>query len=256
MVIEEDELEKLRTKSDRSINIEGFVAPEALDPVYHAGRTYYLVPDGAVGQKPYQLLLQGMEERGVHALAQVVVQQREQLVLLRSMDGVLTMTILNHQMKVKMADSFKDEISEEETSAEELKLTTTLINASMIENFDFSSYTDRYIEKLTELIQLKVDGEEVVQVPDAEEPKIINLMEALKKSVAEAQSAAEAEAVAAATEAVADATEVGDAAAVAPKRKPKAAAGKKQAPSAKTKRDSGASGTGSAASRTRERKAG
>ena len=58
MVIEEDQLEKLRTKSDRSINIEGLVAPEALDPVYHAGRTYYLVPDGAVGQKLYQLLLQ------------------------------------------------------------------------------------------------------------------------------------------------------------------------------------------------------
>ena len=256
VVIEEDELEKLRTKSDRSINIEGFVPPDSLDPVYHAGRTYYLVPDGAVGQKPYQLLLQGMAERGGYALAQVVVQQREQLVLLRSIDGVLAMTILNHQMKVKSADSFKDEISDEETSAEELKLATTLINASMIEDFDFSSYTDRYIEKLTELIQLKVDGEEVVQVADAEEPKIINLMEALKKSVAEAQSAAEAEAAAAATE-------VGDAAAVAaanakaaPKKKPQSGAGKKQAPSAKSKRGTAAGSGSTTTTRTRKRKAG
>ena len=65
VVIEDEELGKLRTKSDHSVNIEGFVAPDALDPVYHAGRTYYLLPDGAVGQKPYRLLVRGMQgERG------------------------------------------------------------------------------------------------------------------------------------------------------------------------------------------------
>ena len=219
VVIEDEELEKLRTKSDHSVNIEGFVAPDALDPVYHAGRTYYLLPDGAVGQKPYRLLVRGMQENGVHALAQVVISQREQLVLLRPMDDMLAMTILNHKKKVKSADRFRDEIEDSECTPEELQLASMLIDASRLNEFDYGSYTDRYIEKLSELIQLKVQGQDVVQAEDVEEPKIINLMEALKQSVAEAQGAAEA--------------------------------GKKQAPSAKTKRSTAAS-----SSRTRKQKVG
>jgi len=219
VVIEDEELEKLRTKSDHSVNIEGFVAPDALDPVYHAGRTYYLLPDGAVGQKPYRLLVRGMQENGVHALAQVVISQREQLVLLRPMEDMLAMTILSHQAKVKPADRFRDEIEDSECTPEELQLASMLINASRLNDFDYGSYTDRYVQKLTELIQLKVQGQDVVQAEDVEEPKIINLMEALKQSVAEAQGAAEA--------------------------------GKKQAPSAKTKRSTAASG-----SRARKQKVG
>jgi DNA end-binding protein Ku len=211
VVIEDEELDKLRTKSDRSVNIEGFVAPDALDPVYHAGRTYYLLPDGPVGQKPYRLLVRGMQENQVHALAQVVISQREQLVLLRPLDDMLAMTILSHKAKVKASDLFQDEIEDSECTPEELQLASMLIDASRLKDFDYGSYTDRYVEKLTELIQLKVQGQDLVQAEDVEEPKIINLMEALKQSVAEAQGAAEA-------------------------------AGKKQAPSAKTKRSTAASG--------------
>jgi DNA end-binding protein Ku len=219
VVIEDEELDKLRTKSDRSVNIEGFVAPDALDPVYHAGRTYYLLPDGPVGQKPYRLLVRGMQESGVHALAQVVISQREQLVLLRPLDDMLAMTILSHKAKVKASDLFQDEIEDSECTPEELQLARMLIDASRLQDFDYGSYTDRYVEKLSELIRLKVEGADVVQAEDVEEPKIINLMEALKQSVAEAQGAA-------------------------------AAAGKKQAPSAKAKRS--AAGT----SRARKQKAG
>ena len=190
VVIEDDELDKLRTKSDRCVNIEGFVAPEEVDPIYHAGRTYYLLPDGAVGQKPYRLLVRGMQENGVNAVAQVVIAQREQLVLLRPLGGILAMTILNHQAKVRSADRYQDEVAGAECSAEELQLASTLINASRIEEFDYGKYTDRYVEKLRELIRLKVEGAEVVQTPYSEAPQIINLMEALKQSVAAAQGAA------------------------------------------------------------------
>ena len=63
-----------------------------------------------------------------------------------------------------------------------------MIDASTIEDLDYASYKDSYVEKLTKVIQTKVDGEEVVQVPDPEEPKIVNLMDALKQSVARAQA--------------------------------------------------------------------
>lgn len=185
--IDLDELAKLRTQSDRGVHIQGFIDTDALDPMYLAGKTYYLVPDGAVGQKPYALLRQAMIDDDVHALAQVVLSGREQLVLLRPHEDMLVMTALHHDAKVKKAEEFMDEVEEQELSKEELKLTKTLLAASRIEDLDYGKFRDRYVDRLGKLIQTKVDGEELVAVPDAEEPKIINLMDALKKSVAQAQ---------------------------------------------------------------------
>ena len=188
VVIEPDELNKLRTESDKSIKIDGFVKPEDVNSIYFAGKTYYLLPDGAAGDKPYGLLHEGMVERDVVAIAQVVIAGREQLVLVRPVDNLLAMTVLSYPKKIKGIDEFSGEYERQDTTKEERALTNTLIDASSIEDFDLQSYRDAYVEKLTQLIQMKVDGEEIVQAPDTEEPKILNLMDALKKSVAEAQS--------------------------------------------------------------------
>ena len=188
VVIDTDELDKLRTENDRSVQIDGFIDSSALDPIYYSGKSYYLAPDGAVGQKPYALLVRGMTEVNVHAIAQVVISGREQVVLLRPLENMLVMTPLHYMEQIKLAGAFQDEIVEQELTKEEMELTTLLVNASTIGELDFAQYKDKYTEKLTRLIQAKVDGEEVVQVPSLEEPKIINLMEALKKSVAEAQA--------------------------------------------------------------------
>jgi DNA end-binding protein Ku len=102
---------------------------------------------------------------------------------------VLAMTVLIRKDEVKPASAFKDEIAESESSEAEVSLADTLIQASMLKDFDYGRYKDLYKEKLTKLIQMKIEGQEVIQVHDPEEPKIINLMEALKRSVAEAQSA-------------------------------------------------------------------
>ena len=185
--IDVDELQKLRTESDRGVQIHGFVDPSEIDAMYLAGKTYYLTPDGAVGQKPYALLLRAMEDEGVHAVGQVVLSGREQLVMLRPLEGMLVMTVLHHDAKVKKPESFQDEVLEQEINKDELKLTKTLLSASKLEDFSLSNYRDAYVEKLTKLIQAKVEGEELVAVPDPEEPKILNLMDALKKSVAQAK---------------------------------------------------------------------
>jgi len=213
VIIDEDEIDKLRTESDKSIRIDGFIRPEDLSTIYLGGRTYYLTPDGPVGQKPYNLLLKGMLTNEVCAIAEVVISQKEQVVLLRPIDGVLAMTVLNRKDEVKAASAFKDEISETEMSEAETSLADTLIKASILKQFDFSRYHDVYKEKLTKLIQMKIEGKEVVQVRDPEEPKIINLMEALKRSVAEGQAASGVQAMA--------------------EDKQAAKAGLKQAPSAK-----------------------
>ncbi len=190
VIIDVDELDKLRTENDRSIHIEGFLAPEKIDPIYYAGKSYYLTPDGPVGQKPYALLREGMLEKGKVAFAKVVISKRENIVLLRIIDEMLVMTIVHHKHLVKGAEAFKDEIEDTQLTKEELKLTNTLIDASTLEEFELGNYKEEYIEKLTALIQKKIDGEEVVQVADPEKPKIVNLMDALKQSVAAAQGMA------------------------------------------------------------------
>jgi len=192
VIVDEEELDKLRTESDKSVRIDGFIRPEQLSCIYLGGRTYYLTPDGPVGQKPYSLLMQRMQANGVCAIAEVVISQKEQVVLLRPLDGVLAMTVLIRKDEVKPASAFKDEVVENEASEAEISLADTLIQASTLKEFDYSRYRDAYKEKLTKLIQMKIEGQEVVQVHDPEEPKIINLMEALKRSVAEAQAASSA----------------------------------------------------------------
>ncbi len=190
VVIDPEEITKIRSQSDKTISIDGFIRPSDVDSAYLTGRTYYLLPDGPAGSRPYALLQQGMKDADVCAIAQIVLSGREQLVLVRPMDNAIVMSILQYSKKVKSLDDFTEELSDEEPSKEEMKLTNTLIEASLIEEFDFATYEDKYVKNLSTLIQLKVDGEEIVQAPEPEEPKIFNLMDALKKSVAEAQSGA------------------------------------------------------------------
>ena len=187
VVVEPDELDKLRSEGDRAVNIDTFISPEQIDPVYFDGRTYYLVPDGPVGQKPYAVLYRGMEEQNKYAVGQVVFSGKEQLVLVRPADGVLTMSMLSYESQVRPASTIRDEFEKPTVTKEELRLAETLITASTAEDFDLSKYQDLYTARLTELIEAKVEGREVVSPPAEEEAPVINLMDALRKSVAQAQ---------------------------------------------------------------------
>lgn len=188
VVVDPAELDKLRTKADRSVSIDGFIPKDAVDSRYFAGKAHYLLPDGPAGARPYALLREGMQRGDVVAIAQVVMAGREQLVLLRPLGRLLVMTGLHYPQRVRAVDEFEAEVEELAFKPEEVALTDTLIGASKLASFDLCSYSDTYVTKLKRLIEIKVAGQEVVQAPDLEEPKILNLMDALKKSVAEAQA--------------------------------------------------------------------
>ena len=188
VVVAPDEIDKLRTKTDRAVNIDGFIPADAVDSRYFAGKAHYLLPDGVAGSRPYALLREGMLQNGVCAIAQVVMSGREQLVLVKPLDRMLVMYGLHYPERVRKVDDYQDEIEEIEFKPEEVALTNTLIGASKLETFAIGDYRDQYVAKLRQLIDLKITGQEVVQAPDHEEPKILNLMDALKKSVAEAQA--------------------------------------------------------------------
>lgn len=190
VVIDTDELDKLRTEGDKAITIDNFVTPDTIDPLYFSDKTYYLTPDGPAGQKSFALLQQAMAKQDLQCVAQVVMHGREQLVLVRPMGRLLAMTILHFENQVKPSATFEDELTATDQSSEELKLVDLLIDATRNKPFDFSQFQDVYTQKLTTLIEAKVAGQELVAPPSDEPQQVINLMEALKASVARAKQAA------------------------------------------------------------------
>jgi DNA end-binding protein Ku len=182
------ELEKLRSPRDKTINIAAFVAPDAVDPVYFAGGTYYLVPDGAVAQKPYALLHKVLEKEGRLAFARVVLHDREQIVLLRPMGRVFAMTFLSYAEAVRSPAEVEKEVPPIEVTPEELELAKSLAGAMAVERFDVGAYADKYKQNVRKLVEAKVAGKAVIAATPEESPSVvIKLMEALQKSVAEAK---------------------------------------------------------------------
>lgn len=192
VVIDLDELEKLRAEDEgKAIKIDAFVDPAAIDPIQYSESSYYLLPDGPAGQKPYALLHKAMLDKHLYCVANVVLHNKEQLVLVRPHDKLLCMTVLRYANEVKTTSSFDDELVPAAISNAEFQLASTLIDETTTASFDLTQYKDRYTEKLTQLIEAKVSGQEIVAAPAADSPNVINLMDALKASVAKAQEAKE-----------------------------------------------------------------
>jgi DNA end-binding protein Ku len=192
VVIDASELARLRKRGEREITIDAVVAPSAVDPLNYTDKSYYLLPDGAVGQKPYSLLQQALEGDRHFAVARGVLFGREELVLLRPVDNLLVLTALKYEAEVAHAKTFAEELSPLELSREETELTRTLLQVFEKKKFSLAVYKDQYLEKLTEFVEAKVEGKELVTPPPADEPRVINLMDALKQSLAKTKRGEEA----------------------------------------------------------------
>jgi len=189
VVIDPDEINKLRTEKDRSIDVSAFVPVDSIDPNYFAGKAYYLVPDGNAGDKPYALLRQALGDKQLCRLAQVVITSREHLVMVRSVNKLLVMNVLEYAAELKSPADFDEEVPEAAVNKEELKLTRMLIEAMEQPKPKLEQYHDVYYEKLQALIDAKVEGREVVAPPDAAEPpRALNFIDALKASMKQVRS--------------------------------------------------------------------
>jgi DNA end-binding protein Ku len=182
-VIDPEELNKLRSEADRSINVDRFVDPSTIDPIYYAGKTYYLAPNGKAGEKPYALLNRAMSDENVIGLAQVVISNREQLVALRPVGKLLVISVLNYAANVREPEEYEKLLHDGEVSPQELKLAKTLISATRMEAPELEEYHDLYNERLTALVEAKVEGHEVATAPRQAAPPVINLMDALRASL-------------------------------------------------------------------------
>jgi DNA end-binding protein Ku len=182
-----DEIKQLEAQDDEAINIEAFTPPETVAPVYFSGKTFYLVPDGPAGQKPYALLRQVMEDKGVQAVAHMVLSGHEQYVLIRPVGKVLEMVVLYYHTQVRPVDAYDDEISQPKVSAQEMKLATALVEQSTVRSFDLTKLVDHYTERVTELIESKAAGRKPAPPKRERHRAVINLMDALKKSLKQGQ---------------------------------------------------------------------
>jgi DNA end-binding protein Ku len=188
VVIEPGEVEKLRTDEDRAITVDAIVPQATIDPLYFTHKTYYLVPDGAAGQKPFVLLQHGLAEDGLEAVARGILFGREELVVIRPVENVLAMTALKYQAEVRQPSLVSGDVEKVSVHKPEAELARTLLKSFLRRDFSLGAYKDEYAQKLKTLIAAKVEGKEVVAPAESHTPQVINLMEALKKSVASAAS--------------------------------------------------------------------
>jgi DNA end-binding protein Ku len=180
---EKEELDDLRTEEEKALTVDAFVSADEIDPIYFDGRMYYLIPSGKTASEPYALLQSAMEKKDRWGVGQVVFSGREQLAVVRSYGGVLTMAMLNYDAEIRKPAEIKSEFTRPRTEASKLRLAEDLISKWQNGKFDFSDYTDRYRERVKEAIAAKKKGVDLTPPEEDEEPEVINLMEALQRSV-------------------------------------------------------------------------
>jgi DNA end-binding protein Ku len=188
VIVEDADLEAIEQRdTSRSIDIGRFVRLEEVDPVYF-DRTYFLVPAGAeAARRPYALLLEAMKEAGVAALGRFVLAGKEKLCLIRPMGDALALETLFVNEDVKDHAEIDEAVATSELREPELDLAKQII-ASLAAPFDPAELRSEYRESLKELLEAKLEGQEI-EVPAAEEPAPVgDLMEALRASVAAASA--------------------------------------------------------------------
>ena len=193
VVVDPEEVGKLRKESDKSIDIDAFVPAKSIDPLYYAGRTYFLIPDGKAAQKSYAVLQEVMGSQNRFGVARMVLSGREHLGVVRSASGMLILSILSYAEQLKSPAEFEDQVARPKVTGEERKLAETLIEASTREDFKLEAYHDDYSKNLQKLVDAKIKGKRIVAERTDEEPAVINLMDALRKSISRAEKPAKRE---------------------------------------------------------------
>jgi DNA end-binding protein Ku len=180
VVVDEEDIEKVRVESTRVINLEKFTEDTAIDPIY-LERPYYLAPDGPAAKESFAVIREGM--KGMAGIGKVALYGREYLIKVQPRERGLIMYTLRHASEIRSMDAI-DDLADvpEHVKADEVKLAKQVIGTFEGE-VDFESYRDEYQAGLREIIDAKIEGREIVAPEVEEPPKVVNLMDALRKSL-------------------------------------------------------------------------
>jgi DNA end-binding protein Ku len=194
VAVEEEELEALERRDDsRTIDIERFVPLDAVDPIW-MDRTYFLVPAAAPAQRrPYKLLLEAMQESGTGAIGRFVRSGRESVCLVRPHGTALVLETLYLAEDVFSQAEIDEAVEETDVKPPELELARQIIDG-LAADFEPGALTSDYRRDLRAMLEAKLRGEPIAEPePVAEQAPVIDLMEALRASVAAAKDKPEAE---------------------------------------------------------------
>jgi DNA end-binding protein Ku len=186
VVVEQAELDKIAPKTAKVMDILEFVQAGDFDPVF-LDKSYHLLPDGDV-PKPYALFREAMKQRGQYAIAKVAMHNREHIVVIRPDGNQLMLHTMFFADEIQPAEV---KAGPEKFSAKELKLAGQLID-TLTAKFDPNKFHDEYRTNLQRLIEQKQKGERVTISKREKPAPVVNILDALRKSLAEDKSGAKA----------------------------------------------------------------
>ncbi len=181
VVITDEEIEKIKTEKEKSIQILHFAQLNQISPVYY-NRTYQAVP-GTGGEKAFELLRASLMAEQKVAIGKTVMGTKDTLMAIIPREEGILISTMHYADDIK---NLQKQYEKPQVSDQELCMAKTLIN-SMDTPFDPAAYKDEYQVKLRELIETKISGKEIVAPAQESDVKVIDLMEALKASVEKAQ---------------------------------------------------------------------
>jgi DNA end-binding protein Ku len=187
VIVEDADLEAIEQSDDsRSIDITRFVELDEVDPVY-LDRTYYLAPAQApAARRPYVLLLEAMRQANMGAIGRFILRGAEYFCLIRPKGDALALETLFLAEDVRSQAEIEEAVAGTEVKKAELDLASQVMQ-SLVGEFDPSELVSEYRRDLRALLEAKLEGREIAKPEPVAETPVVDLMEALKRSVAEAQ---------------------------------------------------------------------
>jgi DNA end-binding protein Ku len=180
--VEDEELEKIQIESTHTIDIDSFVPRDEIDDRY-LNSPYYITPNDKVGQEAFAVIRDAIRDKGMVALARVVLTRREHVVMLEAFGKGLLGTTLRYPYEVREADAYFDEIPDLELPDEMRQLATHIVE-SKTGHFEPDKFVDHYETALVSLLKAKQAGR-VIEAPkeEAAPRRVVNLMDALRASI-------------------------------------------------------------------------
>jgi DNA end-binding protein Ku len=180
VVMEDDDLAKVRPESTRVIDLVQFTEVEAIDPIY-VERPYYLAPDGQMALEAFAVIREGM--KGKAGIGKLALYGREYLVAVQPREKGLVMYTMRRANEVRSMEAIEElENVPEKLKPEEIKMAKQVIG-NFEGQLDLAEYRDAYQEELQRIIDAKIAGQEVVATEEQAPPKVVNLMDALRQSL-------------------------------------------------------------------------
>lgn len=184
VTLSNEELDQIKLESTKTIEIERFVDARKIDANYFDA-PYFIVPDGKVAAEAYKVIRDAMAEEKVAGIGRVVLTSREHPLIVQPREGGLVMTTLRAKEELRDAAEYFSEIPDVKVDKRMVDMAKSIID-KMKGDFDPGFFADRYQDALHELVQAKVKGLPVKEQPEPEPTNVVNLFDALKRSLNEA----------------------------------------------------------------------